>query len=58
MSLTVCDNSHEEIVYNHNIFKSGCPLCLANEIIDNLQENINLLESRIDELEEILAGIE
>ncbi len=51
MSLTVCNESHEEIVYEVSHHLRGCPLCLANEQIFDLESKINELELIIDEMD-------
>lgn len=44
MSLELCSDDHDEICYEH-VRHGECPLCAANQEIENLQEQINLMDS-------------
>jgi hypothetical protein len=50
--MEVCSNDHDEIVY-HNSYYGGCPLCKANEIIDEIQKDLNEMEGLVEQLTEI-----
>jgi len=45
----VCENEHEEIVYDG---RGKCPLCTATDDIQELKNKIENLEDQIEKLQE------
>ena len=54
MSLTTCDDGHQDIAYNHDWMGRGCPLCVAHKEIESLEEKIEKLEKQLEQLQEEL----
>lgn len=50
MSFDTCDNGHPEIVYLHQ-WNKGCPLCEANETIEELEKEIAELQEQNEQSE-------
>lgn len=46
--MTVCDNGHDEICYEGGPY-SNCPLCEANEKIEELETENEDLKNQIEE---------
>lgn len=47
----LCSEGHEEICYEGR----DCPLCVAQEEIDGLEEDVRVLRSKVDELDDTLT---
>lgn len=52
MSLSICDDEHEEICYNHTMYRD-CPMCKLQKEIESLEDRIIELENQIEEFGEI-----
>ena len=42
--IVLCDNNHQEIVYESNSYKATCPLCHAKRQISQLEVDVERLE--------------
>ncbi len=45
MSLSICDDGHEEICYNHTM-DNVCPVCKLQKEIEDLEDRIQELENQ------------
>lgn len=54
MSLSVCNNKHDDIVYDGY----HCPLCVEIEVTSDLKDVKRILEKEIETLENIVVDLE